>query len=262
MDIDDVMTRASEPPDAVVRYAAHDAGLIDVHLPPGAGPRPLVVYVHGGFWRQQWDRTHGRPLANALVTRGYAVALPEYRRLGGGGGWPTTVEDVEAGLTALPGLLSGIGVATTSTTLVGHSAGGHLVLWLANQQHRVNRVVALAPVGDLRLAAEQRLGDGAAVEFLGGTPDAVPEAYDAADPATRMRRRPPCEVVVVHGDRDEAVPVASSRGLSSRFDWLDYRELAGVDHSEVIDPLSRAWPAVLDAIGGRAAQDTGETLGT
>jgi hypothetical protein len=65
----------------------------------------------------------------------------------------------------------------------------------------------------------------------------------------------------VHGDQDEAVPVESSRGLRRRFDWLDYRELPGVDHSAVIDPLSQAWPAVLDAIDGRPAAGTGETLG-
>lgn len=247
---DDVMTRPSELPDAVLRYAGHDDGLVDVHLPAGgARPRPLVVYLHGGFWRQQFDRTHARPLANALAADGYVVALPEYRRVGGAGGWPTTAEDVEAALAALPGFLDGLGVETTTTTLVGHSAGGHLVLWLANQPHAVDRVVALAPVGDLRLAADLEMGSGAAVDFLGGTPAEVPAVYDAADPATRMRTRPASEVVVVHGDADQAVPVGSSRGLKARFDWIDYRELQGVDHFAVIDPLSPAWASVRSAIG-------------
>jgi acetyl esterase/lipase len=247
---DDVMTRPSELPDAVLRYSGHDDGLVDVHLPDGpARPRPLVVYLHGGFWRQQFDRTHARPLANALAADGYVVALPEYRRVGGAGGWPTTAEDVEAALAALPGLLDGLGVETTTTTLVGHSAGGHLVLWLANQPHAVDRVVALAPVGDLRLAADVGMGSGAAVDFLGGTPAEVPAVYDAADPATRMRTRPASQVVVVHGDADQAVPVGSSRGLKARFDWIDYRELPGVDHFAVIDPLSPAWASVRSAIG-------------
>src|SRR3954447_22426623 len=189
------MTRPSEPPDAVVRYAEHDDGLIDVHLPPaGQGSsRPLVFYVHGGFWRQGWDRTHARPLANALAALGYVVALPEYRRVGGAGGWPATAEDVEAALRAAPALLAGLGLSTGTTTVVGHSAGGHLALWLANQADLVTagRVVALAPVGDLRAAAEQGLGDGATLELLGGTPREFPERYDAADPGTRMGTRPP-----------------------------------------------------------------------
>jgi acetyl esterase/lipase len=251
----DVTTRSSEPPDAVVRYAGHDDGLVDVHLPAGTAdpvePRPLVFLVHGGFWRQKHDRRHARPLANALAEEGYVVAMPEYRRVGGAGGWPTTAEDVEAALAATPGLLGGIGVPTTTTTLVGHSAGGHLVLWLANQPgHFLERVIALAPVGDLRMAAETEMGSGAAVAFLGGAPAQLPEVYDAADPATRMRTRPSCEVVVLHGDADDDVPVRSSRGLAARFGWLDYRELAGADHFALIDPLSDAWPEVRGAVGG------------
>ena len=248
MQPDDVMTRASEPPDAVLRYAPHEDGLIDVHLPAQvAAPLPLVVCVHGGFWRESFDRTHARPLANALAGQGFAVASLEYRR--GPGGWRDTFEDLDAALTALPDLLAGLGVTTTTTAYVGHSAGGHLVLWLANEPHPVDRVLALAPVGNLRKAVELGMGSGAAVDFLGGTPDQVPDVYDAADPATRMReRQPSCEVVIVHGDHDDAVPVESSRGLHARFDWLDYRELAGADHFDVIDPLSEAWPHVLAAL--------------
>ena len=65
-----------------------------------------------------------------------------------------------------------------------------------------------------------------------------------------MRTRPAADVVVVHGDQDQAVPVESSRGLAGRFDWLDYRELAGTDHFAVIDPLAPAWTDVLAAIRG------------
>ncbi|HEY0775501.1 MAG TPA: hypothetical protein VGD51_15535, partial [Nocardioidaceae bacterium] len=90
-------------PDAVVRYAAHDDGLIDVHLP--AGPRPadarLLVLVHGGFWKQAYDRKHTRAVAAALAAEGCVVATPEYRRVGGAGGWPTTADDVDAAVAAL-----------------------------------------------------------------------------------------------------------------------------------------------------------------
>ncbi len=93
------------------------------------------------------------------------------------------------------------------------------------------------------------MGSGAAVDFLGGMPEEVPDAYDAADPGTRMRTRPSGDVVVVHGDQDQSVPVRSGpRGLAARFGWIDYRELPGVDHFDVIDPLSDAWPAVRSAL--------------
>ncbi len=238
-------------PDVVLRYADHEDGIVDVHVPPGpARPRPLVFFVHGGFWRQAWDRTHARPLAEALVAQGYVVALPEYRRVGGAGGWPATGQDVEEALRVTPKLLEEAGVPTEGTTLVGHSAGGHLVLWLADQPVDVGRVVALAPVGDLRAAQAWGMGAGAVEDLLGGTPQERPVAYDEADPGTRLARRPTAEVVIVHGDHDEDVTVECSRGLAARYGWLDYRELAGVDHDQLIDPSSPAWPEVLRAVGG------------
>jgi acetyl esterase/lipase len=235
-------------PDAVVRYAAHVDGLVDVYLPVGAGPHPLVVYVHGGFWKQEWDRRHARPLCVALAEQGYVVAAPEYRRVGGDGGWPTTLDDVDAAVAALPELLAGLGVATSRTSYVGHSAGGHLVLWLADQGHPVDRVVGLAPVCDLAAAARDGLGDDATQALLGGGPDEVPERYAAADPAQRLGPETRCDVVILHGLDDDVVPVGISRGLVARHPEVELRELAGVDHMAVIDPRSTAFGALLGTL--------------
>lgn len=242
------MNSGEQLPDAVVRYAAHEDGLVDLHLPAGAGPHPLVVYVHGGFWKQEWDRRHARPLCAALAAEGYVVAVPEYRRVGGGGGWPTTADDVDAAVAALPGLLAGLGVATTRTSYVGHSAGGHLVLWLADQGHPVDRVVGLAPVGDLRAAARDGLGDDATQALLGGGPEDVPERYAAADPAERLSPDTPCDIVVLHGLDDDVVPVGNSRGLTRRHPEVDLVELPDVDHMAVIDPQSKAFAVLLGTL--------------
>jgi hypothetical protein len=103
MDPREVMTRPAACPDAVLRYGDHPEHLLDVHLPPArSAAAPVVVFVHGGFWRQRFDRTHTRPLAQALAADGWAVVTPEYRRTGGDGGWPTTVEDVGAALAQVP----------------------------------------------------------------------------------------------------------------------------------------------------------------
>ena len=74
-------------PDATVRYADHDDAVIDLHLPDDP-PDRLVVLIHGGFWKAEWDRRPTRPFARALADAGCLVATPEYRRVGIGGGWP------------------------------------------------------------------------------------------------------------------------------------------------------------------------------
>jgi len=248
-----VLTRSADRPDAVLRYADHADGILDVHLPQGPGPHPVVLLVHGGFWKQEYDRRHNRPLARALAAEGFVVAAPEYRRVGPGGtgGWPATVEDLDTVAARLHDLLAGLGVAATTTSYVGHSAGGHLVLWLADQGHRVDRVVALAPVGDLRAGAAAALGEHAVQAFLGGEPQDVPERYDAADPMTRLGPGTAPEVVVLHGVDDDDVPVSNSRGLASAHPEVALRELSGVEHFGVIDPRSPAWPALLGSLAAR-----------
>lgn len=268
VDAGEVLTRKAPLPDAVVRYAARADALVDLHLPSGRGPFPLVVLLHGGFWKHAYDRVHVRPMARALVDAGCLVAVPEYRRVGGGGGWPTTAEDVRAAVTALPGLLEDLGLDTTTTTLAGHSAGGQLALWLGldgpdrdprrrallptRQDRGFDRVVALAPVADLRAAAAAGLGGDAVKALLGGGPDDVPDRYDAADPATLLAARPDraAGLVLVHGSDDEDVPVGQSRSLAARHPAVRLRELPGVEHYGPIDPLSAAWPPVLAELTG------------
>lgn len=245
-----MLSRPARRPDAVLRYGGHPEQLVDVHLPPQpltGGPAASVVFlVHGGFWRQTFDRTHARPLAEALAAAGYVVASPEYRRTGGDGGYPQTLDDVAAALESLPVLESvAPGRADLDdVTLAGHSAGGHLVLWAALRPGapRVRKVVALAPVADLVEGHHRRLGDGAVEALMGGSPEDLPEAYAAASPAGWLPGAVP--VTVVHGGRDDRVPAEMSRALAG----VELVELAGTEHFGLIDPLSPAYSAVLAAL--------------
>jgi acetyl esterase/lipase len=251
----DVLTRPAEPPDAVLRYGSHRDALIDVFLPPGLArpedPGQLLVLVHGGFWRQEYDRVQVRPLADALRRRGFVVAVPEYRRTGGEGGWPETALDVEAAVAAIPGLVSEVATGyvdpATRIVLVGHSAGGHLALWagLRAGPSRIASIVALAPVADLRYAAEVAMGDGAVQELLGGDPGEVPGRYAEADALPLLGTG--VDVTIIHGDADEQVAVDMNRRLADavRGTGLRFTELAGVDHFALIDPLSPVFEMVL-----------------
>ena len=234
-------------PDAVLRYGDHDDALVDVHVPTSPdGPNgSTVLLLHGGFWKTAYDRTHTRQLAVALAAEGFLVATPEYRRVGpgGAGGWPETGDDVLHAATLLPDLLEVIGEQVGVLRVAGHSAGGHLALWLATQAVPADRVVALAPVCDLREAVRLGLGSDAARAFLGDVD------VDGVDPMVLLERRPAAEITIVHGAEDDVVPISLSRGLVDRYPWVQLVEVPG-GHFEVIEPGSVAWPAVIGALSG------------
>jgi acetyl esterase/lipase len=256
VDACEVTTPRAEPPDVVLRYADHADGLIDVFLPASLGrpgrPADLLVLVHGGFWRQQFDRSHVRPLANSLRQHGFAVAVPEYRRTGGLGGWPETGDDVKVALAVVPGMLDdaapGCVDPTARCVLVGHSAGGHLALWAGLQAGpaRVASIMALAPVSDLYYAARVRMGAGAVQALLGGDPDERPDHYAQAD-VTALLAHAVVDVTIIQGDADKNVTVDMNRRLAIRFrgPHVRYVELAGVDHFALINPLSPVFESVV-----------------
>jgi acetyl esterase/lipase len=268
----EVLTRAARPPDHVFPYGPRDDQVADLWLPLGQGSgRPLVVFLHGGFWRSAYDRRHTRPLAEGLAAAGYAVCTPEFRRTGQpGGGWPGTFDDIAAAVDAVPGLAAEAAargaVDPGRVVLAGHSAGGHLALWAAGR-HRlpadspwhtapaaesgVAGVVSLAGVCDLAACYRLGLDGGAARDLMGGDPDGRPGEYAAADPMGLVPVG--VRVALVHGTADQRVPESMSVEYRERAagagDSVRLSLLPGCGHFEVIDPLSEAWSAVLEAFG-------------
>ncbi|MFC8845644.1 MULTISPECIES: alpha/beta hydrolase family protein [unclassified Micromonospora] len=247
-----VLDRPAPAPDATVAYGGHPDQVADLRRPAGDGPpRPLVVVVHGGFWRAEYDRAHTGPLAAALAALGHPVAQLEYRRTGQpGGGWPGTLADVLAGVAALPGLAGpvlGDRLRPGPPLLVGHSAGGHLALYAAaTAPETVAGVLALAPVADLTEAYRLDLDGGAVAALLGGGPAEHPQRYAAADP--RLLVPISTRTVILHGLLDRQVPVGVSRSYvaAARAAGSPVRlvELPECEHFGLIDPESAAWPEV------------------
>ena len=242
-------------PGRLLSYGGGAERIAELFLPTGGAPTALVLFLHGGYWRAAFDRTHARPLAADLAHRGYAVLLPEYRRVGQpGGGWPGTLLDVAAAVDLLPAELP----PPLPLLLAGHSAGGQLALWAAarhllppgapgwsGQPSRVAGVLALAPVADLSAAYRRGLGDGATAAFLGGGPDDWPHRYRAADPTGLGA--PGVPVTILHGLADETVPaeLSSAYAADGRAEVV---LLPGADHFGVITPGSAVWPRVLAAL--------------
>ena len=238
-------------------YGPHPSQVADLYVPEGGGPFPVAVLIHGGFWRTPFDRELMEPLAEDLAARGIAAWNIDYRRVGDGGGgneWRVTLDDVSASLDQLGAVSAEFPLDTDRTALIGHSAGGHLALWLASE-FQVTAVVSQAGVSDLFDAAHERLGLGspreglgvldvpAAVEFLGGTPEQVPDRYAAASPSALLPLETP--MLLVHGDEDDRVPITQSRAFADAAreagDEVEVAEFAGMGHFEVLDPKHESW---------------------
>jgi acetyl esterase/lipase len=260
----DILDLPAPTADERIPYGDDPLQFGDLRLPAGSGPHPVVAFLHGGFWRAQYDLTHAGHLCAALTETGIATWNIEYRRIGNpGGGWPGTFHDVAQALDILRELSSRYDLDLARVMTAGHSAGGHLAFWLG-ARHRIpaessilsrdplplRGSLALAGVVDLRAAWELRLRDGIVRELMGGTPDEVPERYHAASPAELLPFGTP--QVLIHGTEDESVPygiaVEYYRRAIALGDPVSLITLEGSGHFGVIDPLSVDWAAVKDAV--------------
>jgi acetyl esterase/lipase len=222
-------------------YGTHPDQVADLVLPPRDGPHPVVVLLHGGFWRSPYDRSLMDALAVGLAQRGWASWNVEYRR--GHGAGTTSLHDVQAALAKLAKVRAPLDLRRL--VIVGHSAGGHLALCVAPDA-RASLVISLAGVADLQTAYRENLGSGAVREFLGATPLEAPTAFGDLDPLAGVGRAG--RVLLVHGDADDRVPISQSRTYLAAAQAAgadcDLLELAGEDHFNLIDPRSvafRAW---------------------
>jgi acetyl esterase/lipase len=238
----------------------------ELRLPRGHARVPIVVLVHGGCWRAQYDLAHTAAAAAAIASAGYAVWAPEYRRVGDpGGGWPGTFDDVGQAIDFLRTLAAKYSrLDTTRVVLAGHSAGGQLVLWAASRRAgemgtvsgtlplRVSGVVGLAAISDMEGYARPNGCGSAVMPLMGGRSADVPDRYRAVSPIERLPLGIP--VRLVHGVADPIVPIAQSRGFVDKASGagspVTLTEVPGAGHFDVIAPQCTAWSSVLAAIRG------------
>jgi acetyl esterase/lipase len=248
---DDILTLPPPPADTRLAYGADPNQFGDLRLPKGKDPFPVVMNIHGGYWRAKYDLAHAGHLCATLTQKGIATWNLEYRRVGNlGGGWPGTFEDIASGYRFLPQIASRFHLDPTKTLVLGHSAGGQLALCLAAHEPNVRHVVSLAGVVDLERAFNLHLSTDAVVEFLGGQPTDVPDHYHEADPM--QLPIPQATQIVIHGSADEVVPPDFSRKyvekkMKTRED-VTLGEISKADHFDLIDPRSPAWPKVEEAV--------------
>src|SRR5206468_2192026 len=149
-DSDEPLTRVER---TVHRYGPDRSQLGELFLPRREGPHGVAVVLHGGYWRARYDRSLMADVCTDLAAQGIAAWNLEYRRTGGGGGWPETFADVAAGTDALAEL--DLPLDLERVVAVGHSAGGHLAFWIAARPTLPRDVPGAAPRIHLRAAVSQ-----------------------------------------------------------------------------------------------------------
>jgi acetyl esterase/lipase len=249
-----------------IHYGADASQFGDLRVPQGAGPHPVVVMIHGGFWRARYNLDHAGHLCAALAQAGIATWNLEYRRLGNpGGGWPGTFLDVAAGADHVRDLAGKYLLDLAKVITMGHSAGGHLAVWLAARRRipqgdalasvhplPLRGAVSLAGIVDLRRAWELRLSDGAVGALMGGPPEKLPGRYHTASPIELVPLG--LKVRLLHGTEDSVVPIEISnnyqKAASRAGDDAFMVVLPGADHFAPIDPHSEYWPKVDAAVRG------------
>lgn len=218
----------------VIKYGDDPDQVLEIYGDSTVAQSTLVL-LHGGYWRNLFDREHMRPLAVALTKAGYTVVLPEFRRVAGEP--DVTLRDLSFALSTLE---------DRSITLIGYSSGGHLALVLADKFPSVKKVIGLAPVTDLIESQKRELGRGAVLEWLGR------DADERADLDPMLRPPIAAQTIFIQGALDERVPVELTESyiaaMKRHGKEIPLAILPETTHFQMMDIPSKTYEALIQAL--------------
>jgi acetyl esterase/lipase len=257
-----ILTRPTPTSDHRIQYGKDPLQFGELRLPKGAGPHPVAIIIHGGCWLSEYGLSYMGHLAADLTGAGIATWNLEYRRVGDdGGGWPGTFQDVALGADHLRMLAKTYPLDLNRTIAMGHSAGGHLVLWLAARKRLpkdsplyaadalpLRGVVGLAAIPDL--SATGTACDQTVIRLMGGAPEDLRSRYQQASPIELL----PLGVsqILIHGETDNLVPASLSKNYAEaakgKGEDVKFVAIENASHFELVDPSSFAWPKVKEEV--------------
>jgi hypothetical protein len=242
---EDLLSRPKPAPDATVRYGDDPLQLVDIWRPAGAGPHPAVIMIHGGCWQTAIaERDIMNWIADDLRSRGVGVWNIEYRGVDRGGGYPGTYSDVGAAADLFIQDRAKHSFSTKGPVIaIGHSAGGHLALWLARRPALakgdmlrgdspalINLAISQGGLPDLRAQAtlpDHGCGNDSAVAMAGGE-------FNRVSPPEMVKGR--ARELQFNNELDSISPPAFGKAYGAKMVVT-----AGEGHAELIAPETKSW---------------------
>lgn len=259
---DDYVNFPSVEPDLAYRYGDDDQQVVTLFLPEAGDKFPVIILVHGGCYRAEYSYKPMGRMARTLANEGFAVWSIEYRRAGNGGDYPNMFLDVAKATDFLREKAEYHSLDLNHVITVGHSAGGHLALWIAGRHKLpessplymenplpIKGVVALAPIADMIFGYEQDQCSGALTVVMGGEPDTVKQHYADGSPRELLPLGVPQTHIIGTEDTemlDNTKPYIEA--ATSAGDTADLITIPDVGHFEIVDTTSDVWHIVRDAI--------------
>ena len=256
-----LLSRERPQPSAAIRYGEDQMQVVDLWLPAGKGPHPTVLMVHGGCWQTEIaDRRIMNWIAEDLRGRGIAVWNIDYRGVDrAGGGYPGTYLDAAAAADSLRVHARTHNLDISRLVATGHSAGGHLALWLAARPRLpgasplrtgdpipIKTVVSLGGLPDLEEAARPP-GSGCGTEVIA-------KISGGRFAETSVPRLAPLGVrqVLVNGLQDRIIPPSYAESYAAPMraagDRVKVRMVDRTGHVELIAPETEAWKVAAEEI--------------
>lgn len=255
---DDYQRFPTAQPDYRYAYGTGSQQFGELTLPSAAPPYPVVILIHGGGYREIYNLRPLGAVVTALAAAGFAVWNIEYRRYGNGGDYPQMFLDVAAAADHLPAIAAAHELDLDRVLAMGHSAGGHLALWLAGRRHiepaspiydseplPVHGAVALAPLADVTHGSESDLSSDALLAVMGGDATQNPSAYRNGCPVELLPLGIP-QVIIV-GSEDVSMLANAERFIAAARAAEDDAQLIvlpGAGHFEIVAVECDEWAAV------------------
>jgi acetyl esterase/lipase len=243
---------------------------LDLFVPPGTGPFPLIVWIHGGGWHGGGKENSGISLAKSFLPKGFALAAIDYRYVQDGS-FPAQIDDCNAALIWLRKNAAQYHLDPAHVGVAGHSAGAHLAALMAvtgdgtqfskdpSANVRVQAAVCWATPADL----DRDRGQWPAKSIMFNPRDPLFKLYPngvydgafarTASPASYVHAGI-CPMLILHGGKDDLVPVGQAQAFA------DALKKAGVDVTFRIDP-ERGHGVMSAAATDEAIQFFQRTLG-